>query len=187
MLENTNSSLKEAMPNTEVVAKAKRKQFAAGEKLRILREVDACQGSGEIGALLRTGRDLFVVSDHLAQAKGTRGVGWAIPTKNTGRSPIQRPSNWPSCAASMPASRAPAAGRNNHKCPHLPWRAVPGKRIWHRCLARHSRHPTWTIRVDDLGRALGRKCEAVESLSGAGCSQKQSLPAATSHRTTCSS
>ena len=53
MLENTNSSLKEAMPNTEVVAKAKRKRFTAAEKLRILREVDACQGSGEIGALLR--------------------------------------------------------------------------------------------------------------------------------------
>jgi transposase-like protein len=41
------------MPKTEVVAKAKRKQFSAAEKLRILREVDACQGSGEIGALLR--------------------------------------------------------------------------------------------------------------------------------------
>ena len=41
------------MPKTEVVAKAKRKRFTAGEKLRILREVDACQGSGEIGALLR--------------------------------------------------------------------------------------------------------------------------------------
>jgi hypothetical protein len=31
----------EAMPNTEVVAKAKRKRFTAAEKLRILREVDA--------------------------------------------------------------------------------------------------------------------------------------------------
>ena len=41
------------MPKTEVIAKAKRKQFSAAEKLRILREVDACQGSGEIGALLR--------------------------------------------------------------------------------------------------------------------------------------
>jgi transposase InsO family protein len=29
-----------AMPNTEVVAKAKRKRFTAAEKLRILREVD---------------------------------------------------------------------------------------------------------------------------------------------------
>jgi transposase len=53
MSENANSHVKEAMPNTEVVAKAKRKRFTAAEKLRILREVDACQGSGEVGAWLR--------------------------------------------------------------------------------------------------------------------------------------
>lgn len=53
MSENPNSTVKEAMPNTEVVVKAKRKRFTATEKLRILREVDACQGSGEVGALLR--------------------------------------------------------------------------------------------------------------------------------------
>lgn len=53
MFENSNGSVKEAMPNTEVVAKAKRKRFTAAEKLRILREVEACRGSGEIGALLR--------------------------------------------------------------------------------------------------------------------------------------
>jgi transposase len=53
MFETSNSSIKEAMPKTQVVAKAKRKRFTAAEKLRILREVDACQGSGEIGALLR--------------------------------------------------------------------------------------------------------------------------------------
>jgi transposase-like protein len=53
MSENSNGSVKEAMPNTEVVVKAKRKRFTAAEKLRILREVDACQGSGEVGALLR--------------------------------------------------------------------------------------------------------------------------------------
>jgi transposase len=53
MPENSNGSVKEEMPNAEVVAKAKRKRFTAGEKLRILREVDACQGSGEVGALLR--------------------------------------------------------------------------------------------------------------------------------------
>jgi len=41
------------MPKTEVVANAKRKRFTAAEKLRILREVDACQGTGEVGALLR--------------------------------------------------------------------------------------------------------------------------------------
>jgi transposase len=53
MPEDTNGTVKEEMPKTEVVAKAKRKRFTAAEKLRILREVDACQGSGEIGALLR--------------------------------------------------------------------------------------------------------------------------------------
>src|SRR5574342_903269 len=53
MLAAIHEKVKEEMPKTEVVAKAKRKQFSAAEKLRILREVDACQGSGEIGALLR--------------------------------------------------------------------------------------------------------------------------------------
>ena len=53
MSENSNGSVKEVMPKTEVVAKAKRKRFSAAEKLRILREVEACQGTGEVGALLR--------------------------------------------------------------------------------------------------------------------------------------
>jgi transposase-like protein len=41
------------MPNTEVVAKAKRRLFTAEYKLRILRELERGQGSGETGALLR--------------------------------------------------------------------------------------------------------------------------------------
>ena len=53
MFENSNGRVKEVMPNTEVVAQAKRKRFTAAEKLRILREVEACRGSGEMGALLR--------------------------------------------------------------------------------------------------------------------------------------
>jgi len=53
MSENSNGKIKEEMPNTEVVAKGKRRRFTAAEKLRLLREVDACRGSGEIGALLR--------------------------------------------------------------------------------------------------------------------------------------
>ena len=43
-------SLEEGM-RTEVVAK--RRQYAAEYKLRILREIDECKGSGEVGALLR--------------------------------------------------------------------------------------------------------------------------------------
>ena len=38
---------------TEVVAKAKRRQHPAEYKLRILHEIDECKGSGEVGALLR--------------------------------------------------------------------------------------------------------------------------------------
>jgi transposase len=41
------------MPDPEVVPMAKRRQFTAEEKLRILEEADACTGPGEIGALVR--------------------------------------------------------------------------------------------------------------------------------------
>ena len=38
---------------TEVVAKAQRRQHTAEYKLRILRELDECKVSGEVGAILR--------------------------------------------------------------------------------------------------------------------------------------
>ncbi len=53
MSQNTNSKVGEKTSATEVVAKAKRRVYPAEYKLRILREVDACQALGEIGALLR--------------------------------------------------------------------------------------------------------------------------------------
>jgi transposase len=53
MSQNTNSKVSEKTVVTEVVAKAKRRVYTAEYKLRILREVAACQVSGEIGALLR--------------------------------------------------------------------------------------------------------------------------------------
>jgi len=53
MSQNTNGKVVEAMPDTEVVAKAKRRQYTAEYKLRVLRELDTCKGTGEIGALLR--------------------------------------------------------------------------------------------------------------------------------------
>lgn len=45
--------LKEARPNPEVVARAKRRRFKGEYKQRILAEADLAKGSGEIGALLR--------------------------------------------------------------------------------------------------------------------------------------
>lgn len=43
----------EESQETEVVAKAKRRQHTAEYKLRILRELEECTGKGEVGALLR--------------------------------------------------------------------------------------------------------------------------------------
>lgn len=54
MTENTNEKQEvEERSETEVVRRAARRRYTAEYKLRILREVDACKGTGEIGALLR--------------------------------------------------------------------------------------------------------------------------------------
>jgi transposase len=54
MNENTNEKVViEEWPSTEVACRPARRKYTAEYKLRILREVDACQGTGEIGALLR--------------------------------------------------------------------------------------------------------------------------------------
>ena len=50
--EEEHGKVEEGM-KTEVVAKAKRRQHPAEYKLRILREMEGCQGKGEVGALLR--------------------------------------------------------------------------------------------------------------------------------------
>jgi len=52
MIEEQNGKT-EAEIKTEVVAKAKRRQHSAEYKLRILRELDECKGTGMAGALLR--------------------------------------------------------------------------------------------------------------------------------------
>ena len=53
MVERGSSGSGEKVPDPEVMARPKRRRFTAEYKLRILREADACKGSGEIGALLR--------------------------------------------------------------------------------------------------------------------------------------
>jgi transposase-like protein len=50
---NRNGQLEVEVPDPEVVAQAKRRQFSAKYKLRILTEADQCTQRGEIGALLR--------------------------------------------------------------------------------------------------------------------------------------
>ena len=53
MVERRSSGSGERVPDPEVVARPKRRQFTAEYKLRVLREADGCKGSGEVGALLR--------------------------------------------------------------------------------------------------------------------------------------
>jgi hypothetical protein len=94
MFENSNGTVnvKDAMPKTEVVAKAKRKRFTAAEKLRILQEVDACQGTGEVGALLRREGSIRRISRPGADSgKQDNWMGWR--RANVDRSPIRRRSN----------------------------------------------------------------------------------------------
>jgi len=53
MSQNLNGKEPGEKLDTEVVAKAKRRQYTAEYKLRILRELDISSGTGETGALLR--------------------------------------------------------------------------------------------------------------------------------------
>ena len=59
-------------PNPEVLERARRRQFTASYKLRILEEADRCVVSGQLGALLRR-EGLY--SSHLAQWRRHRAEG----------------------------------------------------------------------------------------------------------------
>jgi transposase-like protein len=61
-----------ALPDPELVERARRRRFAAEYKLRIVREADACTRPGEIGALLRR-EGLY--SSHLTQWRQARDAG----------------------------------------------------------------------------------------------------------------
>ena len=61
-----------AAPDSEVVAKPKRRRFTAEYRLRILEEADRCAGAGEVGQLLRR-EGLY--SSHLANWRKARRDG----------------------------------------------------------------------------------------------------------------
>jgi len=73
-----------AAATVEVVAKARRRRFSAEYKARILREAEACAGSGQIGALLRR-EGLY--SSHLTEWRRlrARGAVAALAAKKRGR------------------------------------------------------------------------------------------------------
>lgn len=71
-------------PDSEVVAKPKRRRYAADYKLRILKETDACTEPGEIGAILRReGLYSSLISTWRAQREA--GTLAALKPKKRGR------------------------------------------------------------------------------------------------------
>jgi transposase-like protein len=71
-------------PNPEVVERARRRQFSASYKLRILEEADACTIPGQLGALLRR-EGLY--SSHLTEWRRHRAEGTlaALAPRRRGR------------------------------------------------------------------------------------------------------
>ena len=53
MSQNQKDAAMQTVPDPEVEMRAKRRQFSAQDKLRILNEADSCSESGQIGALIR--------------------------------------------------------------------------------------------------------------------------------------
>ncbi len=84
MTKNETDKKDPALPNPEVLPRAKRRTFTAEYKLRILQEADACRKSGEIGALLRR-EGLY--SSHLSDWRRQRDAGQlqGLSAKRRGR------------------------------------------------------------------------------------------------------
>ena len=74
------------IPDPEVVPKAKRRQFTAKYKLRIIREADACTEPGQIGSLMRR-EGLY--SSYLSKWRQQREEGQlqALSSRKRGRKP----------------------------------------------------------------------------------------------------
>ena len=75
---------------TEVVAKAARRRFTAAEKLRVLREADACTKPGELSALLRR-EGLY--SSHLSAWREARRRGELAGLTPRARGPKPKPAD----------------------------------------------------------------------------------------------
>ena len=83
---NPNGQLEAEVPDPEVVPRAKRRQFSAKYKLRILTEADQCTQRSEIGALLRR-EGLY--SSHLTTWRKQRDQGQlqGLTPQKRGRKP----------------------------------------------------------------------------------------------------
>ena len=76
------------LPDPEVPAKVQRRQFTAAYRRRILKDADACQQHGELGALLRR-EGLY--SSHLANWRRQREQGELVAGRARRRGPTPTP------------------------------------------------------------------------------------------------
>jgi transposase-like protein len=74
------------MPDPEVRPKAKRRQFSADYKRRILQEADTCTAHGQLGALLRR-EGLYSSHLHQWRQEQARGALAALAPKRRGPKP----------------------------------------------------------------------------------------------------
>lgn len=74
-------------PDPEVPAKVQRRRFTADYRLRVLREADACQQPGAVGALLRR-EGLY--SSHLANWRRQREQGELVAGRARKRGPTPK-------------------------------------------------------------------------------------------------
>lgn len=78
------SARSSGIPDSEVVERPKRRTFPMEYKLRILREVDACVGDGDVGALLRREGLYF---SHLSTWRRQRDSSMLSEKKAKGKQP----------------------------------------------------------------------------------------------------
>jgi len=82
------ATLRASLPDPEVPATVQRRQFTAGYRRRILKEVDACKKHGELGALLRR-EGLY--SSHVANWRRQREHGELVTGRARKRGPVATP------------------------------------------------------------------------------------------------
>jgi transposase-like protein len=89
MSHNQNEDQAARRPNPEVVPKAKRRQYTAEYKRRILQEYEACAESGQRGALLRR-EGLYSSNITSWRRQRERGELAGLATKKRGRKAAPR-------------------------------------------------------------------------------------------------
>src|SRR5258705_13042065 len=87
-IESDGGEPRSAVPDPELVERAKRRRFTAEYKLQILQQAEACTRPGEIGALLR--REGLYTSHLTAWRKQREHGALEALDRKRGRKPVDR-------------------------------------------------------------------------------------------------